>query len=222
LKLFLDSANASAWRLPPGCPAVCGVTTNPSLVHQAGLPLSLGTYLGLIERAAQQRLSHLMLQLPSSDASQAQHWAQALATAAKAAALDITLKLPCHPDWQGAIQAVQQLGLPVLLTGVANPVQLLWAAEQGANYVAPYIGRLQADGRDVWPFIEACVAVQRGGGPLLLAASVKTGDVLSRLLALGTHAVTLRPEFVAGLAQDPLTNTAMTQFDADARASLGS
>jgi transaldolase/fructose-6-phosphate aldolase 1 len=55
----------------------------------------------------------------------------------------------------------------------------------------------------------------------LLAASIKSAEVFSELLALGAHAVTVRPEFLAGLAQDPLTQAAIAQFEADRRASLG-
>jgi transaldolase len=108
--------------------------------------------------------------------------------------------------------------VPTLLTGLSNPVQLLWARAQGANYVAPYVGRLQADGRDVWSLIEACVAVQ-ADGLQLLAASIKSADVLSRLIACGAHAVTVRPEFAASLTTDPLTRAAMDQFDRDVQAS---
>jgi len=112
------------------------------------------------------------------------------------------------------LREVQAWGVPTLLTGLSNPIQLLWAQSQGANYVAPYVGRLQADGRDVWALIEACVAVQ-SDGLQLLAASIKSADVLARLMALGAHAVTVRPEFAAGLATDPLTLAAMAQFDRD-------
>ena len=97
---------------------------------------------------------------------------------------------------------------------VANPVQLLWARAQGASYVAPYVGRLQADGRDVWALVAACVAVQ-ANGPQLLAASIKSADVLSRLMAAGAHAVTVRPELATQLATDPMTLAAMAQFDRD-------
>jgi len=109
--------------------------------------------------------------------------------------------------------------MPTLLTGVSNPVQLMWARQCGANYVAPYIGRLQADGRDAWPFLEACAALQ-DGGPRLLAASIKSGDVLSRLIAMGAYAATVRPEFACGLATDKLTDVAIAQFDADTKASF--
>jgi transaldolase/fructose-6-phosphate aldolase 1 len=60
----------------------------------------------------------------------------------------------------------------------------------------------------------------QANGPQLLAASIKSADVLSRLIARGAHAVTVRPEFAAGLATDPLTLAAMAQFDQDVAASL--
>ena len=45
-------------------------------------------------------------------------------------------------------------------------------------------------------------------------------DALSRFIACGAHAVTVRPEFAAGLATDPLTLAAMEQFDQHVEASL--
>ena len=111
---------------------------------------------------------------------------------------------------------------PFLLTALSSPVQLLWAQELGAAYVAPYIGRLAADGRDVWALMEACVAVQNSPGrpgPQLLAASIKSPDVLARLIALGAGAVTLPPASLAAWSQDPLTQIAIDQFDRDTVAS---
>ena len=214
MKLYLDSADAQQWVLPAGCPPVQGVTTNPTLVMQAGLPVSLPGYLHLIRQAGEARLPELMLQLPRADVGEAAQWLEMLLPAAVQARLRLTIKLPCHPDWQPVLREVQAWGVPTLLTGLSNPIQLLWAQSQGANYVAPYVGRLQADGRDVWSLIEACVAVQ-AGGLQLLAASIKSADVLARLMALGAHAVTVRPEFAAGLATDPLTLAAMAQFERD-------
>ena len=219
LKLYLDTAEASQWQLPAGCPAVQGVTTNPTLIHAAGLPVSLETYVKLINQAGQRGLVELMLQLPSADLAQAEHWLAKLLSASVAMRIQITIKLPCHPNWQRTLEYAQVMALPTLLTGVSNPMQLMWARQCGATYVAPYVGRLQADGRDVWPFLKACVALQ-SDGPRLLAASIKSADVLSRLMAMGAYAATVRPEFAAGLATDVLTDSAIAQFNADIKASL--
>jgi transaldolase len=220
LKLFLDSADSAQWRLPAGCTKVQGVTTNPSLVLQAGLPVSLDGYCGLVQRAGDAALPELMLQLPHADVALALNWLEKLQQIAAGSRVHLTIKLPCHPDWTQTIAAVQGAGAAVLLTGLSNPMQLLWAQERGADYVAPYVGRLQADGRDAWALLKACVAVQQAGGPKLLAASIKSSDVLAQLIAIGAYAVTVRPDFAAGLATDSLTAAAMAQFDADTAASL--
>jgi transaldolase len=219
MKIYLDSADARQWILPAGGPPMQGVTTNPTLVMQAGLPVSLTGYLQLVAQAGEAKMPELMLQLPRADVGEAAQWLDVLLPAADQARVRLTIKLPCHPDWQPVLREVQARAVPTLLTGLSNPVQLLWARAQGASYVAPYVGRLQADGRDVWSLIEACVALQ-ADGLQLLAASIKSADVWSRLIACGAHAVTVRPEFAASLALDPITLSAMAQFDRDVKTSL--
>jgi transaldolase len=229
MKIYLDSAQISTWKLPAGCPAIQGVTTNPSLVFQAGLPVNLATYLQLIQAAADHGFAELMLQLPTNDATLALQWLDQLRPAAENANVRITIKLPCHPDWLPTISAVQAKGQAILLTGLSNPVQLLWAKSLKAAFVAPYVGRLVADGRDVWPFMQACVAVQNEPdksisgdkkGPALLAASIKSTEVLTRLIATGAAAVTLPPTSLVAWAGDALTEAAMDQFELDTSKSL--
>jgi transaldolase len=193
---------------------VCGVTTNPTLVFQAGLPVTLPTYLHLLQAAADHGMAELMLQLPSPDANQATEWHAALQAKAAALKVTLTIKLPCHPDWLPCIHAMQAAEQPILLTGLSNPVQLLWAQSLKVAYVAPYIGRLATDGRDVWALMEACVAVQ-ANGPALLAASIKSPDVLAKLMACGAAAATLPPASLVAWAGDALTNAAMAQFERD-------
>jgi transaldolase len=229
VKIYLDSADAAAWTLPAGCPAVVGSTTNPSLILQAGLSVNLPTYLTLLQHAGDHGLAELMLQLPQANVKQALEWLEPLQNAAQQAKVTLTIKLPCHPAWLPCIQAVQATGQAVLLTALSNPVQLLWAQSLKAAYVAPYVGRLAADGRDVWALLQACVAVQnsaaepdgigQSAGPALLAASIKSPDVLARLIGLGAAAVTLPPASLIAWSGDELTQTAMDQFDRDSAAS---
>jgi transaldolase len=220
LKLYLDSAQEKSWALPAGCPPVCGITTNPTLVYQAGLPVTLATYKLLVRAAADHGMAELMLQLPSPDANLARLWHEGLKALAADLSIALTIKLPCHPDWLPAIEAMRQADQPILLTGLSNPVQLLWAQSQQAAYVAPYIGRLATDGRDVWALMQACVAVQ-ANGPALLAASIKSPEVLAKLMACGAAAATLPPASLIAWSGDPLTQTAIAQFDRDIAASQG-
>jgi len=73
--------------------------------------------------------------------------------------------------------------------------------------------------RNVWALMEACIRVQ-ANGPALLAASIKTPEVLAQLVAVGAAAVTLPPASLAAWCTDALTQTAVQQFDHDIQASL--
>ena len=227
MDIYLDCADSSQWTLPAGCPPVVGVTTNPSLVFQAGLSVSLTTYRRLVDAAGAHGMAQLMVQLPSADVRQARAWVGDLQARAAKAGVQLTIKLPCQPAWLECIRAVQSMQQPVLLTGLSNAVQLLWAQSLGVDFVAPYVGRLAADtvngGRDVWALMQACVAAQNSAGakagPKLLAASIKSPDVLSRLMGLGAAAVTLPPASLIAWSQDAITDAAVAQFERDTVAS---
>lgn len=221
MRIYLDTADPRQWRLPAGAPSILGATTNPTLLCQAGWPVTLDTGRRLLREAGRQGLRELMLQLPRPNMAEAQDWLDELVLAAAQAGVGLTIKLPCHPDWEPVIREVHDRDLPVLLTGLANPMQLLWARSQGAHYVAPYLGRLEDAGRDVWSLVDACLAMQEEG-LLLLAASIRSAAVLGRLIAGGCHAATLRPELAASWVTDPLTDQAIAGFAADSEQSLAS
>ncbi|UFS55570.1 hypothetical protein LN050_06940 [Comamonadaceae bacterium M7527] len=219
MKLFIDSADAAQWTLAPGAPLVAGVTTNPSLAYHAGVAVSLAGYQALLASAQAAGMPTLMVQVPSDNVQDNKALASALARQAQHAGVQLTIKLPCDPAWQASVHAVQALGLDVLLTGLSNPMQLMWAQQMGVQWVAPYVGRLEAAGRDVWALMQACVQVQQAGGPALLAASVKSGDTLAKLMGLGAAAVTLKPAFINELCTDVVTQQAVAQFQQDTAAS---
>ena len=220
MKLYLDSADVAQWEAVAGMPSIAGVTTNPSLVHQAGRAVNADSYVQLIQIAGQRKLRELMVQMPRPEVGEIHATLERLLPAAALAQVQLTIKLPCQPDWADAVRVVQDHGLPVLLTGLSNAMQLLWAVDMGAKWVAPYLGRLEDDGRDVWALVYACVAAQRQGTQLL-AASIRSADVLARLLGAGAAAATVRPSLAKAWVSDVLTETAVAQFNADVAASGG-
>jgi transaldolase len=131
----------------------------------------------------------------------------------------LVIKVPCHPEWRSVINALRDADVPFLLTGLSNPVQLLWARTVGADFVAPYLGRIEAKGHSPWPLVEACIRMQ-DSGVKLVAASIKSVETLSRLIALGSYSVTLQPSFIEDLIHDEITNEAILQFERDTQESL--
>ena len=108
MNIYLDSARVGSWTLPAGCPPVRGVTTNPTLVHQAGISVTLDSYDALVQAAADHGMAELMLQLPMSEPAEALRWQARLHTRARHAGVQLTIKLPCHPDWLPVIHAMRE------------------------------------------------------------------------------------------------------------------
>lgn len=220
MRIYLDTADPKRWSLPEGCPPLQGVTTNPTLIHRAGFPVTLETYRYLLCQAGIYRVPELMLQAPRPDPDETAAWLAALLPAAAASRTRLVIKVPCHPEWTCVIDRLRQLDVPILLTGLSNPIQLLWAQSVGADYVAPYLGRIEGKGQDPWPLVEACVRVQ-DSGVKLVAASIRNTETLTRLLALGSYSATLQPGFIAERVIDAVTLEAIAQFNEDIAQSLG-
>jgi transaldolase len=219
MRIYLDTADPTLWALPEGCPALHGVTTNPTLVHRAGFPVTLETYLYLVDQAGVRRIPELMLQAPRPDPEEISAWLEKLLPAAAIGRTRLVVKVPCHPGWTAVIQRLREMDVPILLTGLSNPIQLLWARSVGADYVAPYLGRIEAKGQDPWPLIGACVRLQESGVKLV-AASIRNTETLTRLLSLGSYSVTLQPGFIAERVLDAVTLEAIDQFNDDITRSL--
>ena len=214
MRIYLDTAEVTLWKLPEGCPPLQGVTTNPTLIHRAGLPVSLETYRYLVHQAGIRHLPELMLQAPRPDPEEMSAWLETLLPAAAISRTKLIIKVPCHPGWGSVIQRLRQLDVPILLTGLSNPIQLLWARSVGADYVAPYLGRIEAKGQNPWPLVEACIRLQESGVKLV-AASIRNTETLTRLLALGSYSATLQPRFIEAHVLDEITLEAIDQFNDD-------
>ena len=214
MRLYLDTANPLEWSLPEGCPPLQGVTTNPTLIHRAGFQATLKTYLYLVDQAGERKVPELMLQALRPEAGEVMAWLDELLPASARARTRLIIKVPCHPDWQHVIETLRQWDIPFLITGVSNPMQLLWAKTVGAAYVAPYLGRIEAAGRDPWPLVEAAVRLQ-DSGVKLVAASIRNEETFTRLMAAGSYSATVQPGFAKGLVLDDLTETAIRQFNQD-------
>jgi hypothetical protein len=91
-----------------------------------------------------------VLQWPSLDPLRAQQWLAQSQPAAAQAQVRLTIKLPCQLDWLPCICAVQPAEQAVLLMGLSNPVQLLWAQSLGVACIAPHVGRLTATPLPAW------------------------------------------------------------------------
>jgi transaldolase len=212
LRLFLDSADPAAWRawLPLGL--FHGITTNPTLLKRAGRPCDLASLRQLSQEALALGVRELHLQA----------WGGDLLTCGRALAdlapERIWIKLPITRAGLEAARDLQADGLRVTFTACYEPAQVLAAIAIGADYIAPYLGRISDLGRDGHAELARMQrAVDGLGAPLrLLVASLRSPDDLARLAAAGLNTFTISPAIAEALFSVEATEAAALQFELDA------
>jgi len=212
LRLFLDSADPQAWRqwLPSGL--FRGITTNPTLLRRAGQPCSLEGLERLCGQALELGAQELHLQAWGADLMGCGRALAALAPGR------IWVKLPITRAGADAARSLIAEGHAITFTACYEPAQVLLAAALGAEYIAPYLGRIGDLGRDGHgELVRMQRCVDGVGSPLrLLVASLRSPDDLARLAAEGLDTFTISPAIAAALFAVEPTEAAAAQFERDA------
>jgi len=216
LRLFLDSADPQAWQqwLPSGL--FHGVTTNPTLLRRAAQPCSLERLAQLAPLALAHGIQELHLQAWGTTAADMLQCGLALAALAPG---HIAVKLPVTQQGAAVARDLGRAGIPITFTACYEPHQVLIAAALGAAYIAPYLGRINDQGRDG---IAAVIAMHQslsglGSSVRLLVASLRQPGELTRLAAEGLNTFTISPELATALVRCDATEAASAQFERDAQ-----
>ncbi|KAI8471475.1 MAG: hypothetical protein J3K34DRAFT_233337 [Monoraphidium minutum] len=228
LRLFLDSADVALWRRYAPTGTLWGVTTNPAILERDAVPCTLESAARLCDEAAALGFRELQLQAWGGPAP---------ALAAAAAELQdlrprhcpgvtLTIKLPCTPDGLAAAKALRAArpGCSVTITGVYAAHQCLLAAAAGADYVAPYLGRMgDAIGHDEAmaevASMRAAMAAAAAAGrppPRVLVASIRKASHMALLAAGGCDTFTFSPAVMDEMLGLPATAAAIADFEAAA------
>ncbi len=214
--LYIDSASIADWKSATSSALVTRATCNPLLMAAAGWRVEMASAQALVNAANALGMTELHLQAWPDAKGDWQSVAEQLA------ALDskVVVKLPAVPAAMRCAVALKRQKSRVLVTAVSNPLHGLWAAEIGADFVAPYVNRLDKAGRNAYGLIAQLVALQNRGGPQVLAASIADVGMLGRLIELGVGAVTLKTAMLDQALADVLTLQAVDQFEAARAQSL--
>jgi TalC/MipB family fructose-6-phosphate aldolase len=126
-------------------------------------------------------------------------------------------KLPMTQDGLRAGLRLKREGARIAFTAVTSLPQTYGGAMAGASWVIPYFGRLRRTGVDPSERIDQMARLLSGQGSetRILAASIKTAADLIEATLAGAHDVTVAPEVIKGLLEDPLTEAAVQQFRLD-------
>ncbi len=136
---------------------------------------------------------------------------------------NLYIKVPISPEGLKATSELKRRGIKVTVTAIFTQQQALIAAKAGADFVAPYVNRLDnivSDGVNVVK--EIVEQFNTYNLPTkVLAASFKTVEQIHKIAMVGAHSVTVNPDLMESLTYHPLTLYAIDDFMADWKSAYG-
>jgi len=130
---------------------------------------------------------------------------------------NLYIKIPVIPEGIKAMKILKEKGIKTTATAIFTPQQALMAAVAGAEFVAPYVNRLDnicADGVSVVREIVQLLGTYHLPAKVL-AASFKSVEQVHKVSLCGGQAITASPEILDALLKHPLTEASVEQFVQD-------
>lgn len=212
IELYLDTADIGQIKDLASILPLKGITTNPTILAKSGNGLTkilseLNTILGNQARYHVQVISISVKEI--------------IAEALQLAQLpyDIVVKIPANETGLIAIREIkkQYPHIKILATAIYTVPQGFTAALAGADYLAPYVNRIETMGGDG---VETVGDLQLLLNKYqlktkILAASFKNVQQVVEVLKIGIGAITIPSEVAYQLFTHPVIDMAMNQFTQD-------
>lgn len=217
MELYLDTADVTAVKRLARILPLQGVTTNPSILAKEGKPIwevlpALRDALG--------GTGKLFAQVIARDSERMV--AEAMLLSQRVPGL--VVKIPVTSEGLAAIKKLKTMSIPTLGTAVYGAGQGLLAVLAGAEYVAPYVNRLDAQGQDGVAMVRELQQLLNLHAPQakVLAASFRTPRQVLDCLLAGCQSVTLPVDVAEQLISTPAVQAAVEQFEHDWQGAFGS
>lgn len=131
----------------------------------------------------------------------------------------IVVKVPMIKDGVKALKYFSDNGIKTNCTLVFSAGQAILAAKAGANYVSPFIGRIDDSNWDGVQLIEQIAHIYQiqGFKTEILAASIRSALHIVKCAEAGADVCTCPLEPIMGLLKHPLTDIGLAKFLEDAK-----
>ena len=210
MKIFLDTSDVDVIRQHCETGLIDGVTTNPTLMMQAGRnPVEVI-----------KEISSLFSEHASISAEVVGDTAEEMVSQAEdyySISKKITIKVPCSVEGLKACKVLSDKGIPVNVTLIFSVEQAILAAKAGATYVSPFVGRCEDNNIDGIGLLEAINKVYQSKriSTEILSASIRNLNHVSESFKAGADIVTLPPSIFEEMYNHDLTNQGIAQFNKD-------
>jgi len=210
MKFFIDTANVDEIRKGLEMGLVDGVTTNPSLLAKE-------------KKNPEERVREIVslvagpvsLEVLSTEAESMVEEARRLSSLGS----NVVVKIPMTQEGMKAVKRLSQERIKTNVTLVFQPLQALIAAKAGADYVSPFVGRLDDISTGGMEMVEQIVTIYGNYGfeTEIIVASVRNPIHVLHAAMMGADVATIPFGVLKQLMSHPLTDIGVERFLQDYR-----
>ena len=216
MKFFIDTANVDDIRKASDMGVICGVTTNPSLIAKEGRDFNevIKEITSIVDGPISGEVKATTV-----DA------AGMIKEGREIAAIhpNMVVKIPMTVEGLKAVKVLSAEGIKTNVTLIFTANQALLAAEAGATYVSPFLGRLDDISQPGIGLIEDIMAIfdNYGYDTEIIAASIRNPIHVTDCALAGADIATVPYKVIEQMTKHPLTDAGIEKFQADYRAVFG-
>ncbi len=214
MKFFLDTANVKHIREINEMGVISGVTTNPSLIAKEGRDFN-----EVIKEITEIVDGPISGEVVSEDAGGMIKEGREIAKIHK----NMIVKIPMTGEGLKATKVLNSEGIKTNVTLIFSANQALLAANAGATYVSPFLGRLDdisMIGMDLVRDISEIFSLY-GIETQIIAASVRNPVHVLEAARAGADISTVPYDLVKQMLKHPLTDQGLEKFKADWEQAFG-
>lgn len=205
MKFFIDTAKIEEIKEARDMGIIDGVTTNPSLLYQAG-----GDPFDVLTDICKTVEGPVSAEVVSLQAEEMVEEAKKLAKIGD----NIVVKIPMISEGLKAMKKLAAMGIKTNATLVFSASQALLCSKAGASYISPFIGRLDDISHVGMELVEQIVIILDNYEFLseVIVASVRNPNHVVEAALIGADIATIPFKVINQLVKHPLTDIGLEKF----------
>ncbi len=208
MELFIDTANVEEIKEIYDWGVIAGVTTNPTLVakEEKNFISVLNEIIDIVD-------GPISAEVIGTTANEMVEEAEQLSDLSK----NIVIKIPMTEEGLKAVKILSKKRIKTNVTLIFSSTQALLAAQAGATYVSPFVGRLDDISFDGIELIReiADIFTNYDINTQIIAASIRHPLHVTQAALAGADIATIPYKVLKQMVKHPLTDKGVAQFLAD-------
>ena len=216
MRFFIDTAKVEDIKKANDMGIIDGVTTNPSLIAKEGRDFN----------EVIKEITSIVDGPVNGEVKATTEKAEDMIKEAREIAAihpNMVVKIPMTPEGLKAVKVLKKEGIKTNVTLIFSPNQALLAARAGADYVSPFLGRLDDISQTGVDLIRTIADIFQINGisSQIICASVRNPIHIVDCALAGADIATVPYNVLLQMTKHPLTDQGIEKFKADYKAVFG-